>query len=96
MFRGLKASLSYTLAEKGSEHNYELVRGNANVKGLPFLETVVWKNQTIEGAVKYEIINDGYFFARVRLSDIVGDVKYTPTLFLGNQTTISGGINFGF
>ena len=96
LFRGLKASLSYTLAEKGSEHNYELVRGNANVKGLPFLETVVWKNQTIEGAVKYEIINDGYLFARVRLSDIVGDVKYTPTLFLGNQITISGGINFGF
>ena len=96
LFRGLKASLSYTLAEKGSEHNYELVRGNANVKGLPFLETVVWKNQTIEGAVKYEIINDGYLFARVRLSDIVGDAKYTPTLLLGNHTMISGGINFGF
>jgi len=96
LIRGLKASLSYTLAEKGSEHNYELIRGNANVKGLPFLETVVWKNQTIEAALRYEIINDGYIFARIRLSDIDGDVNYTPTIFRGTQTTISGGINFGF
>ncbi len=96
IFRGLKTSLSYTLAEKGSEHNYELIQGNGNVRGLSFLETVVWKNQTIEGAVKYEIINDGYLFARVRVSDIIGDDKYTPTIFRGTQTTISGGINFGF
>jgi hypothetical protein len=66
------------------------------VWGLSFLETVVWKNQTIEGAVRYEIINDGFLFARVRLSDITGDVNYTPTIYRGTQTTISGGINFGF
>jgi len=96
LFRGLKATLSYTLAEKGSEHIYQLIQGNANVKGLPFLENVVWSNQTIEGAVRYEVINDGYVFARIRLSDIDGDVNYTPTIFRGTQTTISGGINFGF
>ena len=96
LFRGFKATLSYTLAKKGSEHNYELVRGNANVTGLPFLKTVVWENQTVEGAIKYEVINDGFVFARVRLSKIDGDVNYTPTIFRGTQTTISGGINFGF
>lgn len=96
LFRGFKATLSYTLAKKASEHNYELVRGNANVTGLPFLKTVVWENQTVEGAIKYEVINDGFVFARVRLSKIDGDVNYTPTIFRGTQTTISGGINFGF
>ena len=28
--------------------------------------------------------------------DIKGDEAYTPTIFRGNQTTISGGLNFGF
>ncbi len=96
VFRGLKASLSYTLAQKGPEHTYELIAGNANVKGLPFLESIVWQNQTIEGAIRYEIINDGYVYARVRLSNITGDDSYTPSIFRGNLTTISGGINFGF
>jgi len=96
LFRGFKASLSYTLAKKGSEHNYELVHGNANVRGLPFLETVVWQNQSVEGVVKYEIVNDGYVYARVRLSNIEGDINYTPTIFRGTQTTISAGMNFGF
>ncbi|MDB4534746.1 hypothetical protein N9242_07730 [Vicingaceae bacterium] len=96
LFRGVKASLSYTLAQKGSEHTYQLIAGNSNVKGLPFLETKVWENQTIEGAVSYEIINDGYLFVRGRISDIKGDDRYTPTIFRGTQTTISGGLNFGF
>ncbi|MBI2280370.1 MAG: hypothetical protein HYU68_06735 [Bacteroidetes bacterium] len=96
ILRGLKASLSYTLARKGPEHVYEIVNGNANVKGLPFMEKVVWKNQTIEGALRYEIINDGCIFAKVTLSNISGNDYYTPEFYRGNQTTISGGINFGF
>lgn len=96
LFRGLRVSLAYTSARKAPEHVYELIYGNANIKGLSFMETVAWKNQTIEGAVRYEIINDGYIFAKVRLSNISGDDKYTPEFYRGNQTTISGGINFGF
>lgn len=96
IFRGFKASLSYTLATKGEPHVYEEIFGNANVKGLPFMETVAWENQTIEGALRFEIINDGYLFVKVRMSDISGDDYYTPALYRGKQTTISGGINFGF
>lgn len=96
IFRGFKASLSYTLATKGEPHVYEEIFGNANVKGLPFIETVAWENQTIEGAFRFEIINDGYLFVKVRMSDISGDDYYTPALYRGKQTTISGGINFGF
>lgn len=96
IIRGLKASLSYTMARKGEPHVYDLVFGNANIRGLPFMETVAWKNQTIEGAIRYEVINDGYVFARLRISDITGDDNFTPEIFRGNQTTIFGGINFGF
>jgi hypothetical protein len=96
LFRGLKASLSYTNVRKGDEHLYAVISGNANVKGLPFLETIAWKSETIEAALRYEIINDGYLFARLRISDISGESKYTPLIFQGNQTTIIGGINFGF
>lgn len=95
VLRGLKASLSYTLARKGPEHVYEIINGNANVKGLPFMETVAWKNQTIEGAIRYEIINDGYIYAKLTLSDISGNDYYTPEFYRGKQTSISGGINFG-
>ena len=96
VLRGLKASLSYTLARKGPEHVYEIINGNANVKGLLFMETVAWKNQTIEGAIRYEIINDGYIYAKLTLSDISGNDIFTPEFYRGKQTTISGGINFGF
>ena len=96
LFRGLKASLSYTKARKSPEHVYELINGEGNVKGLPFMETVAWQNQTIEGALRYEIINDGYLFVKIRLSDISGDDYFTPEFYRGKQTTILGGINFGF
>ncbi|MGE0561004.1 MAG: hypothetical protein AB7O47_04265 [Flavobacteriales bacterium] len=96
VLRGLKASLAYTLARKGPEHVYQIINGNANVKGLPFMESVAWQNQTIEGNLRYEIINDGYIYARITLSDISGNTSYTPVFYQGNQTTFSGGINFGF
>lgn len=96
LFRGIKASLSYTYAVKGPEHVYQVIRGNANIKGLPFLEYVDWKNQSVSGLIRYEIINDGFVFAQVTISDIKGNNLYTPEIYRGNQTTISGGINFGF
>jgi len=96
ILRGLKIALSYTNALKGPAHVYQLVAGNANVKGLPFMQNVAWENQSIEGAVRYEIINGGYVYAKLRISDIKGDMNYTPSFYQGNQTTFSGGINFGF
>ena len=96
IIRGLNASLSYTFARKAPEHIYDVINGEANVKGLPFMKTIAWQNQTIQGALRYEIINDGYIFGKVILSDIIGDDYFTPEFNRGKQTTISGGINFGF
>ena len=96
IFRGLKASLSYTQAKKAPEHVYALVLGNANIKGLPFMKTTAWKSQSINASLHYEIINDGYIFVNLKMSEITGDDNFTPEIFRGNQTTISGGVNFGF
>ena len=98
VLRGLKVALSYTNALKGPEHVYEVNNGNANLKGkdLAFMESIAWENQSIEGTVRYEVINGGYIYAKLRISDIKGDINYTPSFYQGNQTTLSGGINFGF
>jgi len=75
-----------------------LVRGNSNIRGLPFLETIAWQSEAVEAALQYEIINDGYLFARARMSSITGDRSddFTPEIFRGDQTTISLGLNLGF
>lgn len=96
LLRGLKMSLAYTNALKGPEHNYAVIFGNANIKGLPFMANTVWENQSIEGSVRYEIINGGYFYVKGTLSDISGDPTYNSVFYNGKQTTITGGINFGF
>jgi len=96
LIRGLKASLSYMKALKAPEHEYQVIFGNANIKGLQFMQSIAWENQTIEGVLRYEIINDGYVYVKLRMSNIKGDSTYTPDFYQGNQTTILGGINFGF
>lgn len=94
--RGLRMSISYTLAQKGDEHIFQIINGNGNIKGLNFLENVAWENKTIEAAARYEIINDGYLFAKASFSKITGNDLYTPELLRGNTTTITAGLNFGF
>ncbi len=96
LLRGLNVSVAYTSALKGPEHEYDVVFGNANIKGLPFMESVAWENRTIEGSIKYEVINDGYLYLKGSLTNYTGDSSYTPSFYQGEQITITGGINFGF
>lgn len=96
VIRGLKLALAYTHAQKGDAHIFEIVHGNSNVTGLNFMERVDWENQTVEAIASYEVINDGYIFARAALSNIKGNEFYTPELMRGKTTTITAGINFGF
>jgi len=60
------------------------------------MENVAWENKTIEAIASYEIINDGFLFARAAFADIKGNIFYTPELMQGKTTTITAGINFGF
>ena len=91
--RGLWIQLSYLSAKKGPD--YDSLGGDR--LGLPFLETIEWENKTFSIKVRYEIINDGFVFAKYRYSNITGDVnKYTHPLWHGKTNTFSLGINFGF
>ena len=91
--RTMKLELFYMHAKKGDEYGLNVTAR----RGLPFMETVQWENTSIGFRGNYQVINDGYVFARFIHSDIKGDVdQYTPSLFHGKTFTISAGINWGF
>ena len=92
-FRTLSLKISYLYAQKGKD--YDDLGGSR--LGNPFMDTVEWENQSIAFNANYQIINDGYLFARFIHSNISGDQdKYTSPVFHGKQNTISFGMNFGF
>ncbi len=92
-FRTLSLKISYLYAQKGKD--YDDLGGSR--LGNPFMDTVEWENQSIAFNANYQIINDGYVFARFIHSNISGDQdKYTSPVFHGKQNTISFGMNFGF
>lgn len=94
--RGLHVNLSYTLAQVGKDYPRTCTQGEST-KGLPFLEELIWENQTIAAKVSYEFINNGYVFLNFISSDIIGNVnKFTPEFFHGKTNTISTGFNIGF
>jgi len=92
--RGLHLHLSYLNTQRGPDHT-EL--GTPRL-GLPFMESVEWKNTTVRLGGRYQVINDGYVFARYRYSDISGNEidEYTHPLYHGRTSTFTLGINFGF
>jgi hypothetical protein len=91
--QNLLISLSVLQAKKGKDY---LKLTGQEEWGLPYLDSIVWKNQTISFSVNYNIINDGYFFLEYSLSDIIGPAEYTPSYFQGIKKTISVGAVFGF
>lgn len=55
-----------------------------------------YKNFTIGGSIKYEVINNAYLFFEYFYSQIQGNVVYIPVPFIGINNTISFGFNIGF
>ncbi len=97
--RGLRANLSYTHSRHGGNENGEeiLYGGGISALGLPFMETVIWENNTMQLDVIYEFMHNGFVFIQLINSDITGNVQtYTPELFHGQNLTLSTGINYGF
>ena len=93
--RGLTIDLSYVNAQKGEDYEYTGVGGSG--LGLPFLDSLAWKNETYDIKVQYEFINDGIILAEFSNSFINGDIgKYTPEFMWGRKNTFIFGLNFGF
>lgn len=97
--RGLHLTASYMLAQHGPDYDYDLT-GDVGVDTYPFLQYIVWENQTLSFKASYEFVSNAYVFAEFINSNISGDPEkvalYTPVFFRGNNTIISAGFNLGF
>ncbi len=78
--RGLDLSLSYLNAEHGNEYEFIRRKGNYNViKQIirqPFMNDVIWKNQTLGFKALYEIFQNTYATISIENSNIQG---FEPT-----------------
>ncbi len=95
--RGLHISLTYTQARHGDDLDYATL---PNTSGLVFMENVMWKQQTINLSVVYEIVNNTYVYLEYQNSNVTGEQsyieKYTPEYYLGMTNTLTIGMNIGF
>jgi hypothetical protein len=98
--RGLHFKIIYKLARHGTDYNYKELQNIGRSSGLPFMDQVVWKEQMALFSVRYEIVNNAYFYINYRYSNITGDPsalkKYTPEYYQGKTNTLTFGANIGF
>lgn len=108
--RGLDIRASYTWFRKGkdyqtifnndeAENHPEINLDNEEIRiGLPFINEVRYKNQSITLKASYQIINDGFIFVEATKNSFGGpDMElYTNPYFLKGDNILSFGMNFGF
>jgi hypothetical protein len=96
--RGLAIDLSYTQAIKGPVKDFAQINGVNNVAGTPFMENILWMNNTTSLKVYYEVVNDVFIFADGSYSDVSGlmTTTYSPAFYAGKTKTVSLGVNVGF
>lgn len=94
--RRFDATIFGALAEKGPEHEYDIVLGNANVTGLEFMETTEWRSIELGLRVNYEIIHDARVFVALAYRTVSGNPQYAHPYFHGQTTTVQVGARFGF
>lgn len=93
--KNLLFKTSFTQAKKGRQYIYT---GTDNdILGLPYLDSLVWQNEQINLSASYQVIHDGFIFMNLQILKNKGaDRFFMPAYLRGNQTVISGGLNFGF
>ncbi|MCU0457071.1 MAG: hypothetical protein MUE74_12275, partial [Bacteroidales bacterium] len=64
--------------------------------GNPPLESIQWHNTSGGLNASFQIINDLYVWTSFSISDISGDVRWTPAYLYGRKNTGNVGITFGF
>lgn len=94
--RGLTIDLNYTVAVRGADHLYQENFGVPNVRGLAWIDNVVWKRTATAFKVNYEIINDLHVFAHATQANVRGLEQYTPGFLYGDQLTLLGGLSLNF
>ena len=95
----LTARLQWIFAQKGEEFPYTGQAGTeGDGLGNPFLESWYWQSAELSLNANYQLLNDCYFYAGIKLSNQEGVKKevYSMPYYIGKQTTIEVGANIGF
>jgi hypothetical protein len=93
----LHVTISYSNSIKGPETEYKIIHGVANVKGLVFMENVVWSNQKVTIKTSYEVVNDLLISLQFLYQNTSGSSEqFTPELYYGKTNTVILGLNYGF
>ena len=80
---------------RGKDYSYTGI--NYSGLGDPFIDSVAWKNKSVNLKFRYELFNDAYITFEYCNSLTTGEIeKYTPLLYRGNRNTLSFGFNYGF
>jgi hypothetical protein len=93
--RGLRLKAEFLKSRKGPDIPY--VKGTEAIK-VPYMDEVLYENQSIRLEAGYEIVHNGRLFAGIELREVSGEdaTLYVPTPYLGETTTIMGGFQIGF
>jgi hypothetical protein len=102
--RGLKVEVSFLNAKHGNDYQY-IDPNQAEL--LPFMESIIWSNESYSLKILYEFISETYLYFDFTASNIKGyDVDghtvqyyldlFTPKTFQGKNNTITLGFNIRF
>jgi hypothetical protein len=91
-FRTMNIDLYFLDAIRGPDYT-EL---GTDRLGNPPLITVQWHNTTGGIRASYQLINDVYIWGSFAVSDIRGDMRWSPDYFFGNKKTVNAGLTLGF
>jgi hypothetical protein len=87
---------SFEISEKGPE--FEDIRTNNSVLGLPFLSEIIWYYKAIEISASYTIMHNCYLSAGAQysISPESSQEEYFPEYYSGKQLNVFTGIRLGF
>ncbi len=94
----LKCKIHYLRIKKGPDADqYGFLPGFGGISGIPYLESIQYKQTEIGLTVQYEIFHDIYANASLVSSKITDDTNsYTPQFMRGQQTFANISLNWGF
>ncbi|WP_289053552.1 hypothetical protein [Carboxylicivirga marina] len=106
--RGLDIIANYTWMQKGKDYMKILNDGEIEEhpeinpeherRGLPFINELRYKNQSLTLKASYQVVNDAFIFIEATKNEFSGSDKelYTNPFYLEGDNILSFGMNFGF
>ncbi len=93
--RGLRVLASFTQSRRGPDIPY--IRGTDAVQE-EFMTEVSFDRQSIQLEAGYELAHNARIFVGLDMTDVSGSdaAKYVPAVYLGKQSTITGGVHVGW